>query len=679
MRNSLSHENLALPADKPRLVIVGSARAQHLPSSPLLRLMRDFAATFGRYEIHATEETAEAILGTCLYPKAAVARHRAGDNGGITQLAAMIARREVAAAILFLDPNDPWSDAVENRALARVCIHRQVRLITTYAAALRWLTFEAVGVESSRRKPAPEDWRPRSWREGNQNVDHHGEFQQIPVEQRSIALISHDGKKDEMVDFINHKDHLSLLARHDRILATGTTGWLLKLLFCNDITPYRSELKGKEKRLSKVITEILKKKKINPTEFSDLEDLLEELRKAIHAKCDRAFADKVMPLPSGPDGGDVIAADEILNNKLHEIIFFQDPLEAHPHSEDIRLFERTSRLPGVFSECVSDKASANHWMNGLRKEMKGGRQIQTLSQRLRSIYGLREVILIDGGNNRDGEDLGKSLARACAGYLNQSLHASDANRHTRIGVAWGWGLRRVLTELTTMHDEKLLRKPQVTPNLTWTPIIGVITAQMTDQEASMVADGFANFYGGHLERLGCAGFAPAQRTIPADVRDIIANLENADLILTSGSGWDTEASLASSTGLDTKRLPKFRSVAGIVSGVFLDEDGGEVRGEYEIVGLGYKGLKNAAAKGAVVLMCGGLKRNKIVLSALRARMVSVLISTKNTAEWVLKQPGPETIVVRARQSPLTAQRKKPAAEAKAAASRRTARKPRPDV
>lgn len=671
MSNSLSHESLALPTDRPRLVIVGSARAQHLPSSPLLRLMRDFAATFDRYEIHATEETAEAILGTGLYPKAAVVRHRPGENGGITQLAAMIARREVAAAILFLDPNDPWSDVVENRALTRVCIHRQVRLITTYAAALRWLTFEAV----SRRKPATEDWKPRSWREGNKNVDHHGEFQQIPVKQRSIALISHDGKKDEMVDFINNKDHLSLLARHDRILATGTTGWLLKLLFCNDITPYRSELKGKEKRLSKVITEILKKKKINPTEFSDLDDLLEELRKAIHAKRDRAFSDKVMPLPSGPDGGDVIAADEILNNQLHEIIFFQDPQQNHPHSDDIRLFERTSRLPGVFSECVSDKASANHWMNGLRKEMKDGREVPTLSQRLRSTYGLREVILIDGGNNRDGEELGTSLARAFAGYLNQSLHALDQNRHARIGVAWGWGLRRVLTELTTMHDENLLRKPQVTPDLIWTPIIGVITAQMTDQEASMVADGFANFYGGRLERLGCAGFAPAQRTIPADVREIIVNLENADLILTSGSGWDSEASLARSTGLDTKKLPEFQSVAGTVSGVFLDEDGNEVRGEYEIVGLGYKGLKNAASKGAVVLMCGGQKRNKIVLSALRAHLVSVLISTKNTAKWVLAQPGPETITARSSQTPLTAPQKKPSAKAERNASRRAARKP----
>jgi methylglyoxal synthase len=676
MSNSLSHESFALPAGKPRLVIVGSARAQHLPSSPLLRLMRDFAANFGRYEIHATEETAEAILGTGLYSKDAVVRHRPGDDGGITQLAAMIARREVAAAILLLDPNDPWSDAVENRALARVCIHRQVRLITTYAAALRWLTFEAVGVGNSRKKQVPEDWKPLSWREGNKNVDRRGEFQQIPVKQRSIALISHDGKKDEMVDFINSKDHLSLLASHDRILATGTTGWLLKLLFCNDIAPYRSELKGKEKRLSKVITEILKKKKINPTEFSPLEDLLKELRNAIGAKRDRTFSDKVMPLPSGPDGGDVLAADEILNNKLHEVIFFQDPLEAHPHSEDIRLFERTSRLPGVFSECVSDKASASHWMNGLRKEMKEGRQIPTLSQRLRSTYGLREVILIDGGNNRDGEELGTSLARACAGFLNQTLHASDANRHARIGVAWGWGLRRVLMELAKMHDEKLLRKPQVTPDLTWTPIIGVITAQMTDQEASMVADGFANFYGGHLERLGCAGFAPAERTIPADVRDIIANLENADLILTSGSGWDSQASLARSTGLDTKKLPEFQSVAGIVSGVFLDEDGDEVRGEYEIVGLGYKGLKNAAAKGAVVLMCGGQKRNKIVLSALRARMVSVLISTKNTAKWVLTQPGPETIAARSGQSTPTAQRKKPAAKAKSTASKRAARKPR---
>jgi methylglyoxal synthase len=637
--------------DKPRLVIVGSSRAQQSPTSPLLRLTRDFAKIFRMYEIHATSETADAILGTGMYAQADVTRHRHGADGGITQLAAMIARREVAAAILFLDPNDPWSDAVENRAMARVCIHRQVRLITTYAAALRWVTFEAKTIVKKQAAGGGKHWKPSNWTEGKKNIDGHGEFQQIPIEDRSIALISHDGKKHEMVDFLSTGDHLELLAKHQRILATGTTGWLLKLLFCDDIGKYKEAVEPIKSRIRQVIADILKKKKV-VAEHDDLDDMLDELRAAIKLrKSNAVFSEKVMPLPSGPDGGDVIAADEILNNLLHEVIFFQDPLEAHPHSEDIRLFERTSRLPGVFSECVSDKESAHLWMDGLRKETKGARQMPSVAQRLRSLFGLKEVVLVESADNKDGDALGTLLARASAGYLNHWISTADRERQIRIGVAWGWGLRQVLNEVKRMHADGLLVKPSVRRDVVWSPIIGIITARATGQEADMIADGFKEFYGGTLERFGFAGFAPPEG-LPKDVAEIVAKLVKSDLILTSGSDWDRNASLAKNTGLDRTKLPRFNRVAGTVSGVFLDQNGNEVKGEYQIVGVGHDGLKYAALNGTVVLTCGGSKRNRVVLAALRAKLVSVLVSTRQTAEWVLdqatKQPAPPPKTAKAR-------------------------------
>ena len=60
-----------------------------------------------------------------------------------------------------------------------------------------------------------------------------------------------------------------------------------------------------------------------------------------------------MPLPSGPDGGDVIAANEILNSLLHEVIFFQDPLEAHPHSEDVRYKSHSDEIRTCVRVAVS--------------------------------------------------------------------------------------------------------------------------------------------------------------------------------------------------------------------------------------------------------------------------------------------------------------------------------------
>jgi DNA-binding transcriptional regulator LsrR (DeoR family) len=371
--------------------------------------------------------------------------------------------------------------------------------------------------------------------------------------------------------------------------------------------------------------------------------LLEKLRNKLQTEqCDE-FADKVLPLPSGPDGGDVIAADQILCNTCHAIIFFHDPLSPHPHNDDIRLLERTSRLHGVFSECVSDSKSAEHWIKGLQMEAAGTIQFPSTAQLLREKYDLKEVILAEVDDNKDSDPLGIALARACAGFLNQYMQvAGEENKDIHIGVAWGWGMRRVLTELGKMHTETLLKKPDILPHkLLWSPIIGIITAEVTDWEASMIAEGFRKFYGGQCEQFGCAGFAPKGTAAPQNVAQLINKLQSANLVLTSASAWNKEASLANNTGLDRAKLPRFKPAIAMISGIFLDEKGEEINGEYSVVGLGRAELQKIRKSGDVVLMCGGNDRNPVVLSALRAKLVSVLITTRQTAEWVLSKEKPK--------------------------------------
>lgn len=252
--------------------------------------------------------------------------------------------------------------------------------------------------------------------------------------------------------------------------------------------------------------------------------------------------------------------------------------------------------------------------------------------------------MIETDDNKDSDRLGAALARACAGFLNQWLHtAGYERRRARIGVTWGFLMKQVLNELE--EHKVVLEKPAKLPDvLIWSPIIGIITAEMTDREAGMIADGFRTFYGGQLERFGCAGFALADAKMPTDVAEVIANLENADLVLTSGSPWDPEAYLAQNTALDRSRLPDFSEAVGTISGVFLDATGKEVRGQYSIVGLGYEGLRKVAQNGEVVLICGGDERSLVVLAALRARLVSVLVTTRQTAEWMLQTAdGPGSV------------------------------------
>ncbi len=95
-----------------------------------------------------------------------------------------------------------------------------------------------------------------------------------------IAIIAHDGKKPEMVQFLNahkeilHKNSISLVS-------TGTTG-------------------------------------------SNVENAGFE----------------VLKLLSGPHGGNAQIAARVAEGKCQMVIFFRDPLEKHPHEPDVLMLMR---------------------------------------------------------------------------------------------------------------------------------------------------------------------------------------------------------------------------------------------------------------------------------------------------------------------------------------------------
>ena len=95
-----------------------------------------------------------------------------------------------------------------------------------------------------------------------------------------IAIISHDGKKAEMVQFLN--EHKELLAsKKIQLISTGTTG----------------------------------------------------------TKAEKAGF-KVRKLLSGPLGGDAQIAARVAEGKTKMVLFFRDPLEKHPHEPDIFMLMR---------------------------------------------------------------------------------------------------------------------------------------------------------------------------------------------------------------------------------------------------------------------------------------------------------------------------------------------------
>lgn len=118
---------------------------------------------------------------------------------------------------------------------------------------------------------------------------------------RRIALIAHDGKKDEMVRFAAaHKERLSEFD----IIATGSTGRLI----------------------------------------SDVARL------------------NVDTVRHGPAGGDVQIAAQVLEGNVAAVIFFVEPMDVHPHDPDIQTLLRICNIMNV--PLATNPATATLIMGG---------------------------------------------------------------------------------------------------------------------------------------------------------------------------------------------------------------------------------------------------------------------------------------------------------------------------
>jgi methylglyoxal synthase len=102
-----------------------------------------------------------------------------------------------------------------------------------------------------------------------------------------IAIIAHDGKKADMVQFLN-KNSAILMQENIKLIATGTTG----------------------------------------------------------SKAENAGF-KVKKMLSGPQGGDAQIAGRVAEGKTKMVLFFKDPLSSHPHEADVSMLIRVCDVHNI--------------------------------------------------------------------------------------------------------------------------------------------------------------------------------------------------------------------------------------------------------------------------------------------------------------------------------------------
>lgn len=257
------------------------------------------------------DDVAEWLRGRC-----GVTRLPPGTEGGVTILACLITQRLLGITWPFFSASEDHWLRPENLSFMRLCDQWRVKRLMSRGSVMVWVDYEAG--EDARRNlralPLTISFEDEPTQEENTR---HGRCQEPillgssstsddrvpfrgsgaeplawiaeskPLDEMSIALIAHDEMKARMIEFAI--DHDSELKKFARIVSTQTTG--------------------------------------------------REVAAATSRSIDRRIARR----HSGPKGGDIEIATEVLCNRCDIVIFFVDPLRPHPHIDDIRV---------VFQSCM---------------------------------------------------------------------------------------------------------------------------------------------------------------------------------------------------------------------------------------------------------------------------------------------------------------------------------------
>ncbi|WP_210543305.1 methylglyoxal synthase [Rhodoferax sp. PAMC 29310] len=245
-------------------------------------------------QLHATGGAHDALVKKALLSEQLVPVGD-GRDGGLMRLVSRMAggltpESALDGMFFLIDPVDPTSLYPEAQALKRQCVIHGKPFVATVAGAIEWVAVELASAGLAAQAP-PEAKAL------------------FALEGQSLALIAHDARKEQMVDFAG--THFDLLSRFASRVATGTTGSRLNEMAWSRGWP--------------------------------------------------ADTPWVTRYQSGPLGGDAQIAELVLDRRVQKVIFFEDPHVARQHEADIQLLERAVYSAAASTTCYNTPAMAQRW------------------------------------------------------------------------------------------------------------------------------------------------------------------------------------------------------------------------------------------------------------------------------------------------------------------------------
>jgi DNA-binding transcriptional regulator LsrR (DeoR family) len=253
-------------------------------------------------------------------------------------------------------------------------------------------------------------------------------------------------------------------------------------------------------------------------------------------------------------------------------------------------------------------------------------RVPSLEQRMRSLFGLREAVVLTSGN-ADPEETLEALTNYAALYVGDLVKDGCT-----IGITGGETVRRTVLKLphATCRDIHAVQ------------VIGASANQYIPGEARELVHHIAALYAGHGHYLNVPLYIDdlyAKEILLRDptVRDVFNYMKDTDIVLTGIGSFDTGGVMPTWFGYMAQRHREELArlgAAGSICAQYFDASGAILECEWnrKCVAIPMEDLKRARMRVAVA---AGEHKTLSILGALRGRFADVLITDADTAGQVI--------------------------------------------